>query len=90
MVLIWIPIIAFVVIGPLTAVYACIMLSKPGINHEVRSLILSRHVQTMIFFLVVNLYAYIGFFIVLLPQYRGYQMHIKSNFVLVLKFLYQC
>ena len=52
----WIPVLVFVISAILSAIYAIYKLRQPGISSEVRFVILRRHIITLIFFFVTNLY----------------------------------
>ena len=52
----WIPIIAFIVSATISAIYAVFKLSSPGISSEVKFVILRRHIITIVFFFIANLY----------------------------------
>ena len=55
----------------ISTIFACVKLNGPGISSEVRRLVLVRHIMTMLTYMVVNLYATIGFCISTLPRWHG-------------------
>ena len=52
----WFPILVFIVSAILSAIYAIYKLRSPGISSEVRFVILRRHIITLVFFFITNLY----------------------------------
>ena len=52
----WIPILAFIASAAISAIYAVYKLSSPGISSEVKFVILRRHIITIVFFFIANLY----------------------------------
>ena len=52
----WIPIGVFIVSAITSAIYAVYKLRSPGISSEVKFVILRRHLITIVFFFVTNLY----------------------------------
>ena len=67
-VLVWGVLDSIIIIAPISICYAWVKLSKPGLSSEVRSLILSRHLYTMLFFLVANSYILLSWTVALLPS----------------------
>ena len=52
----WFPICVFIISAVVSAIYATYKLRSPGISSEVRFVILRRHIATIVFFTITNLY----------------------------------
>ena len=52
----WLPILAFIISAILSAIYAVYKLRSPGISSDVKFVILRRHIITIVFFFIANLY----------------------------------
>ena len=57
----------FFLMVPISICYAWHKLSLPGLSRQVRSLILSRHIITMTFFMIVNSYVFLSWSVALWP-----------------------
>ena len=56
----WIPVLVFLVSAVISAIYAVYKLSSPGISSDIKFIILRRHLITIAFFLIANLFEMIG------------------------------
>ena len=72
-----------------STIFACVKLNGPGISSEVRRLVLVRHIMTMLTYMVVNLYATIGFCISTLPRWHGNIPNIDGPVWRILKVIWQ-
>ena len=88
-----IPMFVFTVSAVISAIYAGIKLRSPGISSEVRFVILRRHIITLAFFLITNLYFLNSMVAYLRFGYRDMQERNKeamtNRIVYVFKILYQ-
>ena len=64
---VWAMMTFFVLAAPVSIVYAHCKLKRPGLSQEVRSIIVRRHIYTMVFYLVFNSYQIMNFTILLYP-----------------------
>ena len=67
----WLVFAIYIMVVAISIVYACIKLSEPGISNEVRRLVLSRHIITMVTFVFLNIYSMVGMCIALMPRWHG-------------------
>jgi len=61
----------FLGLAPISCIYACISLSKPGIQPQIRSLILKRHVITILFYFVMEFYLILSQLIMYTRYYQN-------------------
>ena len=64
---------SIILMVPVSIGYAYLKLSKPGLSRQVRSLILSRHLFTMLFFVIANAYLLMSWTVCLLPRWHNLQ-----------------
>ena len=68
--MVWGVLDSIIVLVPISIGYAYCKLSKPGLSSQVRSLILSRHLVLMLFFVIVNAFLLLSWTICLLPRFH--------------------
>jgi len=66
-IIVWAMMTFFILMVPVSIIYAHCKLKRPGLSQEVRSIIVRRHIYTMVFYLVFNSYQIMNFTILLYP-----------------------
>ena len=80
----------FFVTAPLSMIYACVKLNQPGISGEARTLVLKRHIYTILFFALANSYLFLGITVPILCEINDvYYVQENSWFLYILKLIYQ-
>ena len=81
---------AYIIISVFSVVYTCQKLSGPGISKEVRTLILKRHILTIVVYLVSNLYSIIFVVMMAKDDWANHTYQLDYWYVNMLKLIYGC